>query len=139
MSEDTQVASKPDLTALPREVRVRIAVAKTQGWRYVRTRGRPIGVPPEPALTYRRNLNLGDLEVLPDYLIDPAAWGALFMKELNGLENRQDGSCCGWWFNDNRSGPRISYGLTCGSLGEAVCAAVLAKHGIDWSTLEAIQ
>jgi hypothetical protein len=125
-------ALRPSLAALPRETQVNIAVADTQGvvWGACTAPGSPVARVPDPRYA---NANYG----LPDYLNDPAAWGPLWERELNGLQKQTDGLAAAYWFSDKRAGPRILYGPWCASPGEAVAAATLAKHGIDWETLEA--
>ena len=139
-SESTQ-ASAPDLSHLPYETRVRIAVAGTQGWRY-RAQSRfdpsiPIGIPPRGAGGVKRD-SRGNV-ALPNYLHDPAAWGALLEKEGMSVGSRfkwHRGIATGLlgWASDHheleadRDRHQTSQGGR--SPGEAVCRAVLAKHGI---------
>jgi hypothetical protein len=131
-----QATSRPDLSALPRDVRVRIAVAETQGATWEppggdwpvpdewRLRGGPCR-----GIGWFRNGRNNLSSALPDYLSDPAAWGALLEKEALRLVPHVNGHGRAWW----ESGPDLPWQDTPGA---AVCFAVLARHGIDPETLE---
>jgi hypothetical protein len=69
------------------------------------------------------------------YLTDPAAWGALMERELEGWE-----TCylparrmrCTWIVGARSRSTRV-WGPWAGTLSRAVVLAVLAKHGRDTS------
>ena len=114
------------LSRLPYETRVRLEVAETQGERWRRERDgwwwmenrRDLLASVSPAGVFH-------LERLPDYLNDPAAWGALMEKERidvrfgEGVCTTVDARACGstdpWSEGQN--------------IGWAVVMAFLAKHG----------
>lgn len=131
--------SRPDLSGLPRDVRVRIAVARAIGWTdlfYGRSRGRPGNVPQGLAPDQRGR---GIPRHVPRWLTDPSAIHTLQVGESVSLSPREVG---GWIagalpLNGNWRSPPLW--RTADTPGAAVCAAVLARYGIDWETLEGVQ
>lgn len=121
----------PDLSRLSREDRIRIAVAVTQGATWV-----CLSVPDGwwnvgfgPSIIAR--LYRGEFidQHLPRYLSDPAAWGALMERERICLAPQRDGRWAAWrWFAHEPL--RIEATAEMLTPGEAICAAVLAKHGM---------
>lgn len=132
---DSDVKALSDLTGLGHVERINVAIAQAVesaqwyesngmhflksefGWfATVRTDGRAV---------YRG----------PDYASDPAAWGALMEKELGGWERSplaKDGTYAhfAWYWEEARDWNRTQ-GPWRRSVGEAVCCAVLQKHGVD--------
>lgn len=163
---NTQTTNRPDLSALPRDVRVRIAVAETQGAAWVScgegrwqfkledAQHRPLFWSVDvPATHYGYDLETDENynAALPDYLTDPAAWGALMEREgvipapfLDGWRgirpDRTYGTTTGYPAGIIPEGIRIvgPYTALVPTIGEAVCASVLAKYNIGWTTLEPI-
>lgn len=128
MSTAQDVAA-PDLSAFDYPTLVRIAVAEAQGWTFagLSSDGRPIGIPPEPALSRRRRYFLGDTCLLPEFRTDPAAWWPLVELDLAGIE-RVDNGWAAWFFDASADmGVRTE---TADTPGAAVCAAYLDKHGV---------
>ncbi|HWK88345.1 MAG TPA: hypothetical protein VNP72_00070 [Longimicrobium sp.] len=128
MSAPTTAA--PDLSHLPVDVRLGIAVARALGWSGVICGPRTnlsasapaYGYPP----LYRRS---GARSTVPDYLNDPAAWGALMEKERIDVlapcvGGRQD------WVAQAADKASM-HGHFAATPGRAVALAVLAKHGVD--------
>lgn len=144
-------ATAPDLSRLDRETRIRIAVAQVQGATWGPARGGAADAGEwwleGPCLNgifwYRPGVSHNRF-ALPNYLHDPAAWGALMEAERISLFPSVDG-----WYAIFPAGIHLGYlGLTAVPTvtvstyqravrdpsiepGEAVCAAVLAKHGVS--------
>lgn len=156
--------SRPNLSGRPRALRVNLAVAEALSWKWKRSEG---GESPVDRPRWVLSLDGGDkpyamwddgkvwAPTFPDFVADPAAWGALVTAELCGLhQSGPGGPWKGQWWDEGKlavlreagvpleNARAIRVGLFVGPLcptpGEAVCAAVLAKHGIDWLTLEAL-
>lgn len=146
MSTDTQAPARPDLSALPWDVRLRIAVAETQGATWARVEKddpqdcrlpqRSTGwwwLRPAPMDTRVWGLLYDDPvlgfrpESLPEYLTEPAAWGALLEKELHGYDTEPGRQVRCWWYRDEAMLHR-AYGGWARGLPIAVSLAVLAKH-----------
>jgi hypothetical protein len=120
---------------------VRLAVAETQGWRDIHVAtdddlpyfdaGQPVGLPPDWkerdisfSVGFRDDDDVPDsrdLAPLPAYLTDPAAWGALMEKEGIAVSPKLSGGWAASWAMSGILHPGDAP-------GEAVCAAVLAKH-----------
>lgn len=130
----------PDFPHLPDNARLRIAVAKTQGegWtRYEAQDGTDGGwelLGPGPVVLCRVYDAYPDrLLCTPDYLTDPAAWGALMERERISLYPAFSSDYkrpweARWGVNDERD----MDAAVAGTPGRAACLAVLAKHGIAW-------
>lgn len=126
-------AERPDLSAPPRDVRVRIAVAETQGWKWKRTEGTTGSIADTPRWVL--SLEGGDRPYamwdtgeawapnFPDYLTDPAAWGEMLEKERVHVQPASDSTV---WYATTPADGLWHDGDT---PGEAICAAVLAKYG----------
>lgn len=141
MNTPTETPASPSLEHLPYETRVRIEVAETQGWTGVGMR----------RMRHKSSLTLEGFppyrigaarSYVPDYLHDPAAWGALMERERIALVPSEDG-----WYavapEDVEHGsvrgtdvrtitvhwPEHAERAPADSPGEAVAAAVLAKYG----------
>jgi len=132
----TAKATRPDLTGLPYEDRVCIAVAEAQGatwrcgtygsrpdaWRLWRTS--PSGAPEPLTLLYLiRGDDRGPVH-MPRYTTDPAAWGPLMERERIGLDPRPDGQWAAYFVTPGYRGWLAK------EPGMAVCLAVFTKYGI---------
>ena len=137
----TTEATRPDLTGLTYEDRVCIAVAETQGATWIRAEDDCF------ILAVRRSSyawlwNNGEIFIglLPDYLNDPAAWGALMEKELARWERGEfDGEWQHRFWYPSGDDVTLTPGPWRESIGEAASLAVCVKHGkaITPSTTEA--
>jgi hypothetical protein len=139
--------ARPDLSALPRDVRLRIEVAEAEGaaWQAGSEAGSWWLVIPSKGGAYQDDLlfigKRGSLALpyplilfgLPKYTSDPAAWGALMERELARWETDDGGEhWCAWRDNDGW----VHRGPWATTIGVSACLAVLAKHGRDttWYT-----
>lgn len=148
----TATEARPDLSALDRETRICIAVAETQSAAWVRAdefnRWHLIGEtaygPGIYCVVWDAGYGEWDWRG-PNYLTDPAAWGALLEKEgVWPFPVVSDGTlpCVVGWRGgyvrvslDDDSAPSAhlvpnNFRECFDSPGEAVVMAVLAKHGV---------
>ena len=133
----------PDLSRLPLDMQLRIAVARTEGGRWVGIGATRRGLYMDG---HGYTLRMTDdgygvkmLAGLPDYLNDPAEWGALMERELKGWERSDDGRTHLAFYISQP--PRIPCRLSerAATLPRAVCLAVLAKHCKDTSRYTSTQ
>lgn len=132
MREPSECCTGPDLSHLDRDTRIRIAVAVSpaggmrwerfaDGW-ILRTAGGECAAILLNSGTLEIAWDDDAAEVLPRYLSDPAAWGALMEAEGIAVAPTANG---GWWASWGKPGVASAEPR----LGAAVCAAVLAKYG----------
>jgi hypothetical protein len=140
MNTGTEAPASPDLSSLTPRERLNAAIAVTQGatWEVRTTR-------PNAWLLFDQNGwvaavidESGDFFTLNfwrDYAGDPSAWGALMEKEGVWAEplwhsgaTRQVWEGC--WLAEGKALPS-SVRHAFDTPGPAICAAVLARHGID--------
>ena len=141
MTTSAEPQAHPDLSHLPEDVRLRIAVAETQGFRW-------LPAPPNVAYVWRDSgawaltgpragvtvfgLTAKGVGIpyhgFPNYLSAPAAWGALLEKERVGLQPVGAGRPGGKW----QASPDWFIWYLGDCPGRAVCLAVLAKYGVPW-------
>ena len=154
MSNTTEAPTAPDLSPLPKRERLNIAVAQTQGWEvWHYPEDEHAYLFPhkwfaswrEDQITFLRGDGGKSIITLPrhsppDYAGDPAAWGALMERENVWPEPVYDYASgkpvlAGWmgrWVEETESDWCAAVtSVDCPSVGLAVCAAVLSKHGID--------
>lgn len=139
----TATQHAPDLSALTPTERLNIAVAETQGAKWVEECVND----PEPCLWFRLN----DYPIAadgngtsrfpvrywgPNYAGDPSAWGALMEKEgvwaqVSGFD--ETGRPCEWEGVYRLAGKVFDRGApgVFPSAGRAICVSVLAKYGVD--------
>lgn len=119
MSE-AQTEQHPDLSSLDEDARLCVLTAKTQGARW---EGSTLRDPVSRGhAAFDANGRLFSLP-LPDYLHDPAAWGALMDRGLDGFRTARSNrrrQC--WW--PTREGLGTEYGPWASSLARAVVLAV---------------
>lgn len=159
MSTQAEAPAVPDLSSLTKRQQLNAAVAHTQGWQ-VRISdeddapdfeaGELIGLPPDwlqrdpfACILDEEDANdrpdSSDWTWVPDYAGDPSAWGALMEKEGVWAEPFTVGGSQKVlsWLGAKISGideESSDYTRKYGGkmiVGEAVCAAVLEKHGVD--------
>lgn len=135
MSNET-ATEHPNLSRLSREDRLRISVAETQGYRWGNEGPFWRMSAPGGGTLARLSAPRGDDLVvfgLPDYLTDPAAWGALMERERIEVCPGPRSARTRWVARavdcEGEAGCYVSHY----SPGWAVCLAVLAKHGRDIS------
>jgi hypothetical protein len=132
MTITAEAPATPDLSYLTPRQRMNIAVAETQGaiWRW------------HPSVGWRLyksgvcNFQASRWNTvsgwLPDYAGDPAAWGALMEKE--GVWPQPvysvDGILKGWHGHHRMYPFQGAYPGLFSTIGEAICAVVLHRHGI---------
>jgi hypothetical protein len=141
MAMNTETAAHaPDLSALTLMERLNVSVAQTQGWSAWTPYHEEPGVAwvtdgPVHSCYLREDGALVGASTLPDYASDPAAWGALLEEELSGWERSplaKNGTYAhfAWYWEEARDWNRTQ-GPWRRSIGEAICCAVLQKHGVD--------
>jgi hypothetical protein len=146
----TEAPSAPDLSSLDKRQRLNVAVALTQGhgwliaegddpqafWKLDQEDGSPWGLVNEKgemaAWMYENGSDFLRIPYstapLPDYAGDPAAWGALMDRQRVWATPAEND---GGWTGHYRTALGVHSGPEFSSLGLAVCAAVLAKAGVD--------
>lgn len=126
------IVAAPDLSQLPYETRVDIALAECLGatWRpaEIQTSGGVDewwmkGGPLWGILWFRADGRNNARAALRELRNDPAAWGGMLEKECAGWQFDGSGHCVEYW-----DGTQFR-GETRPTLPEAVRAAVLAKYG----------
>lgn len=135
----TATEARPDLSALDRETRICIAVAEVLGYRWF-DKTQPGAcqhwvLKRHESEPYAGVLHGDDKKEwssiphrLPNWVRDPAAWGALLEKEFSGFETDSDGRKRVEW--DTYNGAAFKSGPWAATLGEAVALGFLAKHGV---------
>lgn len=130
---ETAAPARPSLAHLPEPVRLRIAVAETQGcyWEECRSDLWTLRHPSHGKFyvaalddkTFRGS------DRFPDYEHDPAAWGALMEAgRIEAVPIRSSDLWYAIWYRDDGTAGSTPSML---SLGRVVCSAFLAKHGVE--------
>lgn len=135
----TELPTTPDLSDLPKRQQLNAAVAITQGAHWSKDGELWLG---QYLIAYTYvygSERIHCTPLFPDYAGDPAAWGALMEREgvwaepfaCGGGRKVISWQCARISEVDDETIVYVRPPGGIGAIGEAVCCAVLSKHGID--------